>query len=140
MFVDNTIEDEEDITVSMTTQFGNDPTYALGNTNQLRVVIPANGSELRPLLTVKASSETISEGSSITFTVRTSVKSNRDIKFNATISGSASQDVDFLTPDVDTYTINAGDYSVDVQIQIRRDDTVEPDENLILTLGAGGIT
>ena len=136
VFVDNTIEDEEDITVSMTTQFGNDPTYALGNTNQLRVVIPANGSELRPLLTVKASSETISEGSSITFTVRTSVKSNRDIKFNATISGSASQDVDFLTPDVDTYTINAGDYSVDVQIQIRRDDTVEPDENLILTLGA----
>ena len=136
VFVDNTIEDEEDITVSMTTQFGNDPTYALGNTNQLRVVIPANGSELRPLLTVKASSETISEGSSITFTVRTSVKSNRDIKFNATISGSASQDVDFLTPDVDTYTINAGDYSVDVQIQIRRDDTVEPDENLILTIGA----
>jgi len=136
VFVDNTIEDEEDITVSMTTQFGNDPTYALGNTNQLRVVIPANGSELRPLLTVKASSEAISEGSSITFTVRTSVKSNRDIKFNAVLSGSASPDVDFLTPDADTYTINAGDYSVDVQIQIRRDDTVEPDENLILTLGA----
>jgi len=136
VFVDNTIEDEEDITVSMTTQFGNDPTYALGNTNQLRVVIPANGSELRPLLTVKASSEAISEGSSITFTVRTSVKSNRDIKFNAVLSGSASPDVDFLTPDADTYTINAGDYSVDVQIQIRRDDTVEPDEYLILTLGA----
>ncbi len=136
VFVDNTIEDEKDITVSMTTQFGNDPTYALGNTNQLRVVIPANGSELRPLLTVKASSEAISEGSSITFTVRTSVKSNRDIKFNAVLSGSASPDVDFLTPDADTYTINAGDYSVDVQIQIRRDDTVEPDENLILTLGS----
>ena len=71
VFVDNTIEDEEDITVAMTTQFGNDPTYALGNTNQIRVVIPANGSELRPLLTVKASSETISEGSTVTFTVRT---------------------------------------------------------------------
>ena len=136
VFVDNTIEDEEDITVAMTTQFGNDPTYTLGNTNQLRVVIPANGSELRPLLTVKASSETISEGSSVTFTVRTSVKSNRDIKFNVTLSGSASQDVDFLTPNTDSYTIFAGNYSVDVQIQIRRDDTVEPDENLILTLEA----
>ena len=135
VFVDNTIEDEEDITLAMTTQFGNDPTYALGNTNQIRVVIPANGSELRPLLTVKASSETISEGSSVTFTVRTSVKSNRDIKFNVSLTGTASQDVDFLTPDADTYTINAGNYSVDVQIQIRRDDTVEPDENLILTLG-----
>ena len=120
----------------MTTQFGNDPTYALGNTNQVRVVIAANGSELRPLLTVKASSETISEGSSVTFTVRTSVKSNRDIQFNVTLSGNASQDVDFLTPDRDTYTINAGSYSVDVQIQIRRDNTVEPDETLVLTLNS----
>jgi multidrug efflux pump subunit AcrA (membrane-fusion protein) len=136
VFVDNTIEDEEDITVAMTTQFGNDPTYALGNTNQIRVVIPANGSELRPLLTVKASSETISEGSTVTFTVRTSVKSNRDINFNVTLSGNASPDVDFLTPNTDTYTINAGNYSVDVQIQVRRDDTVEPDENLVLSLGA----
>ena len=136
VFVDNTIEDDEDIIVAMTTQFGNDPTYALGNTNQVRVVIAANGSELRPLLTVKASSETISEGSSVTFTVRTSVKSNRDIQFNVTLSGNASQDVDFLTPDRDTYTINAGTYSVDVQIQIRRDNTVEPDETLVLTLNS----
>lgn len=136
VFVDNTIEDEEDITVAMTTQFGNDPTYALGNTNQIRVVIPANGSELRPLLTVKASSETISEGSTVTFTVRTSVKSNRDINFNVILSGDASPDVDFLTPNSDTYTINAGNYSVDLQIQVRRDDTVEPDENLVLSLGA----
>ena len=134
VFVDNTIEDEEDITVAMTTQFGNDPTYALGNTNQLRVVIPANGSELRPLVTVKASSETISEGSTVTFTVRTSVKSNRDIKFNVVLSGSASQDVDFLTPNTDTYTIRAGTYSVDVAIQIRRDDTVESDESLSFTI------
>jgi multidrug efflux pump subunit AcrA (membrane-fusion protein) len=136
VFVDNTIEDDEDIIVAMTTQFGNDPTYALGNTNQVRVVITANGSELRPLLTVKASSETISEGSSVTFTVRTSVKSNRDIQFNVTLSGNSSQDVDFLTPDRDTYTINAGNYSVDVQIQIRRDNTVEPDETLIFTLNS----
>ena len=136
IFVDNTIEDEEDITVAMTTQFGNDPTYALGNTNQVRVVIRANGSELRPLLTVKASSETINEGSTVTFTVRTSVKSNRDIKFNVRLSGSASQDVDFLTPNNDTYSINAGAYSVDVPIQIRRDDTVESDEDLTFTVTA----
>lgn len=136
VFVDNTIEDDEDIIVAMTTQFGNDPTYIRGNTYEVRVVIAANGSELRPLLTVKASSETISEGSSVTFTVRTSVKSNRDIQFNVTLSGNASQDVDFLTPDRDTYTINAGTYSVDVQIQIRRDNTVEPDETLVLTLNS----
>ena len=136
VFVDNTIEDQEDITVTLTDQFGDTPTYELGNTKRVQVFIPENGSELRPLLTVKASSETISEGSSVTFTVRTSVKSNRDIQFNVTLSGNASQDVDFLTPDRDTYTINAGSYSVDVQIQIRRDNTVEPDETLVLTLNS----
>jgi hypothetical protein len=51
-----------------------------------------------------------------------------------TLSGSASQDVDFLTPNSDTYSINAGAYSVDVPIQIRRDDTVESDEDLVFTV------
>ena len=135
IFVDNTIEDQEDITVELSQRLQSGE-YEAGSTYFARVYIPENGSELRPLLTVKASSETISEGSSVTFTVRTSVKSNRDIKFNVTLSGNASQDVDFLTPDRDTYTINAGSYSVDVQIQIRRDNTVEPDETLVLTLNS----
>ena len=135
IFVDNTIEDQEDITVELSQRLESGE-YDRGSTYLARVYIPENGSELRPLLTVKASSETISEGSSVTFTVRTSVKSNRDIKFNVTLSGNASQDVDFLTPDRDTYTINAGSYSVDVQIQIRRDNTVEPDETLVLTLNS----
>jgi multidrug efflux pump subunit AcrA (membrane-fusion protein) len=135
IFVDNTIEDQEDITVELSQRLESGE-YDRGSTYFTRVYIPENGSELRPLLTVKASSETISEGSSVTFTVRTSVKSNRDIQFNVTLSGNASQDVDFLTPDRDTYTINAGTYSVDVQIQIRRDNTVEPDETLVLTLNS----
>ena len=135
IFVDNTIEDQEDITVELSQRLQSGE-YDAGSTYFTRVYIPENGSELRPLLTVKASSETISEGSSVTFTVRTSVKSNRDIQFNVTLSGNASQDVDFLTPDRDTYTINAGTYSVDVQIQIRRDNTVEPDETLVLTLNS----
>jgi multidrug efflux pump subunit AcrA (membrane-fusion protein) len=135
IFVDNTIEDQEDITVELSQRLQSGE-YDAGSTNFARVYIPENGSELRPLLTVKASSETISEGSSVTFTVRTSVKSNRDIQFNVMLSGNASQDVDFLTPDRDTYTINAGSYSVDVQIQIRRDNTVEPDETLVLTLNS----
>lgn len=135
IFVDNTIEDQEDITVELSQRLESGE-YDRGSTYFTRVYIPENGSELRPLLTVKASSETISEGSSVTFTVRTSVKSNRDIQFNVTLSGNASQDVDFLTPDRDTYTINAGSYSVDVQIQIRRDNTVEPDETLVLTLNS----
>ncbi|MTB11644.1 MAG: biotin/lipoyl-binding protein, partial [Actinobacteria bacterium] len=87
IFVDSVIEDEEDITFAIAQQFGDDTSYLSGAVKSVRVVIAANGSELRPLLTVKASGETIDEGSSVTFTVRTSVKSNRDIRFNVSLSG-----------------------------------------------------
>jgi len=134
IFVDSVIEDEEDITFEIAQQFGSDTSYLSGAVKSVRVVIVANGSELKPLLTVKASGETIDEGSSVTFTVRTSVKSNRDIRFNVTLSGNAESDIDYLTPDSDVYTITAGNESVDITIQIRRDDAVELDEKLIFTI------
>lgn len=136
IFVDSVIEDEEDITFEIAQQFGNDTSYLSGAVKSVRVVIAANGSELKPLLTVKASGETIDEGSSVTFTVRTSVKSNRDIRFNVTLSGNAESDIDYLAPDSDVYTITAGDESVDIDIQIRKDDAVELDEKLIFTITA----
>ena len=134
IFVDSVIEDEEDITFAIAQQFGDDTSYLSGAVKSVRVVIAANGSELRPLLTVKASGETIDEGSSVTFTVRTSVKSNRDIRFNITLSGNAESDIDYLTPDSDVYTITAGNESVDIDIQVRKDDAVELDEKLIFTI------
>jgi len=134
IFVDSVIEDEEDITFEIAQQFGNDTSYLSGAVKSVRVVIAANGSELKPLLTVKASGETIDEGSSVTFTVRTSVKSNRDIRFNVTLTGNAESDIDYLTPDSDVYTITAGNESVDIDIQVRRDDAVELDEKLIFTI------
>ena len=134
VFVDSVIEDEEDITFAIAQQFGDDTSYLSGAVKSVRVVIAANGSELRPLLTVKASGETIDEGSSVTFTVRTSVKSNRDIRFNVSLSGNAESDIDYLAPDSDVYTITAGNESVDIDIQIRRDDAVELDEKLIFTI------
>ena len=136
IFVDSVIEDEEDITFAIAQQFGDDTSYLSGAVKSVRVVIAANGSELRPLLTVKASGETIDEGSNATFTVRTSVKSNRDIRFNVTLSGNAQSDIDYLTADSDVYTIAAGDESVDIDIQIRKDDAVELDEKLIFTITA----
>jgi multidrug efflux pump subunit AcrA (membrane-fusion protein) len=134
VFEDLVIEDEEDITFAIAQQFGDDTSYLSGAVKSVRVVIAANGSELKPLLTVKASGETIDEGSSVTFTVRTSVKSNRDIRFNVTLSGNAESDIDYLTPDSDVYTITAGNESVDIGIQVRRDDAVELDEKLIFTI------
>jgi hypothetical protein len=50
------------------------------------------------------------------------------------LSGTATGDADYVLPDDDAYTITAGNRSVQIQIQTRRDDAVEPDENLVFTL------
>ena len=134
IFVDNVIEDEEDLTVTLTEQFGTDPDYDVGPTNQTRTVIEANGSDLDPRLTVTASNQSVDEGGTVTFTVRTTVESNRDIDFEVSLSGTATGDADYVLPDDDDYSIPAGARSTEIQIQARRDDAVEPDETLIFTL------
>ena len=133
IFVDNVIEDEEDLTVTLTEQFGTDPDYDVGPTNQTRTVIEANGSDLDPRLTVTASNQSV-EGGTVTFTVRTTVESNRDIDFEVSLSGTSTGDADYVLPDDDDYSIPAGARSTEIQIQARRDDAVEPDETLIFTL------
>lgn len=134
IYTDNVIEDDEDITVSLQDQFGNDPNYIVGSTNQVRTVIVANGGDLMPLLSVTAGNETVDEGDNMTFTVRTTVESNRDIDFNVTLGGTATGDADYLVPEDDEYTITAGNTSVQIQIQARRDDLVENDETLVFSL------
>lgn len=134
IFVDNVIEDEEDLTVTLTEQFGTDPDYDVGPTNQTRTVIEANGSDLDPRLTVTASNQSVDEGGTVTFTIRTTVESNRDIDFEVSLSGTSTGDADYVLPDDDDYSIPAGARSTEIQIQARRDDAVEPDETLIFTL------
>ena len=134
IFVDNVIEDEEDLTVTLTEQFGTDPDYDVGPTNQVRTVIEANGSDLDPRLTVTASNQSVDEGGTVTFTVRTTVESNRDIDFDVSLTGTATGDADYVLPDDDSYSIPAGSRSTQIQIQARRDDSVEPDETLVFSL------
>jgi len=134
IFVDNVIEDAEDLTVTLTEQFGTNPDYDVGPTNQARTVIRANGADLDPLLTVTASNQSLDEGGTVTFTVRTTVESNRDLDFEVLLSGTATADADYVLPDDDEYSIPAGARSTEIQIQARRDDAVEPDETLVFTL------
>ena len=134
IFVDNVIEDEEDLTITLTEQFGTDPDYDVGPTNQVRTVIEANGSDLDPRLTVTASNQSVDEGGTVTFTIRSTVESNRDLDFEVSLSGTSTGDADYLLPDDDVYSIPAGARSTQIQIQARRDDAVEPDETLVFTL------
>ena len=134
VFVDQVIEDEEQIVVSLTDQFGNDPVYVVGPSNESRVRINANGSDLVPLITVRASDLAIDEGSSVTFTFASTVESNEDIELAVAVSGSANNGDDYDEVLIDDVTITAGNTEATLQVRFRRDGAVEPDETMVLTV------
>ena len=134
IFEDQVIEDEEQITVSLTDQFGNDPTYVVGPANQARIRIRANGDDLMSLITVKTSGSVVSEGNTVTFTFTSSVESNQNIDLTIGLSGTAANGDDYVEVLADDVTITAGNTSATLQVQIRRDDVVEPDEQMVLTV------
>lgn len=133
VFVDQVIENAEDIQLSLSDQFGNDPNYVVGPRNEARVVVRANGDDLVPVLTIKASTSSMDEGASVTFTVESTVESNEDLDFSVDLGGSADRS-DYVVPEADSYTIAAGDKSVQIDVQVRGDDIVEQDETLDLVL------
>jgi hypothetical protein len=96
IYVDEVKEDSEDLTVSLTDQFGNDPNYVVGPANQARIRIRANGDDLVPIITVEASSARVSEGGSATFTFRSTVESNEDLDLKVALGGSAVSGADFV--------------------------------------------
>ena len=134
VFVDKVVEDSEDITVSLTDQFGNDPNYIVGPTNQVRVKISANGDDLQPVFTLEADSSVVDEGQQVTFTVTSTVESNLDQDFTLRFEGTAEPGSDYVEPDDRDFTIAAGNTSLDINVQIRNDTLVETDEFLSVTL------
>ncbi|MDO8403150.1 MAG: Calx-beta domain-containing protein [Pseudomonas sp.] len=134
VFVDQVIEDEEQITVSLTDQFGNDPTYVVGPANQARIRIRANGDDLLPLITVKTNGSVVSEGNTVTFTFTSTVESNQDIDLAIEMSGTAANGDDYVEVLTDDVTIAAGNTTATLQVQTRRDNVVEPDEQIVLTV------
>jgi len=134
IFVDEVKEDQEDLTVSLTDQFGNDPNYVVGPSNQARIRIRANGDDLVPLITVEASSARVDEGGTASFTFRSTVESNEDLDLLVSIGGSVVSGSDFAEVDLDQITIPAGSTQTNLNVQIRADDVVEGDERLVVTV------
>lgn len=134
VFVDQVKEDQEQFTVSLTDQFGNDPTYVVGPSNQVRVRIRANGDELLPVITVKTSSAVVNEGATVTFTFTSTVESNKDLDLTIAWSGGASNGRDYVEIEADDVTITAGNTTATLQIQTRADDIVEGKERLTIAV------
>ncbi len=136
IWVDTVIEDREDINISLTDQFGNDPNYVVGPENEVRVRIRANGGELVPIVTVEASTAVTQEGATVSFTFDSTVESNSDLDLTVVAGGSARSGSDYVAIDLDDITIPAGATSTTVQVQLRSDGFVEGDERLTLTVVA----
>lgn len=136
IFTDSVIEDDEDIQVAIQQQTfgGSSDAYTLGSTSSARVVIPANGSDLTRTLSIEASSDTVSEGRQVTFTVRSSVKSNQALDFYVRTSGRAVEGVDYVKINQDNLQIGANNYSATFTVDIKADNLVEPDEAFTVTL------
>lgn len=136
VWVDSVIEDREDIDISLTDQFGNDPNYIVGPRNEARIRITANGDELIPVITVESSSALVREGGTVTFTFRSTVESNRDLDLTVVTGGSARSGNDHTVIELDDISIPAGATSTTVQVQLRADGLVEGDERLTLAVVA----
>lgn len=134
IFVDQVIEDEEQIIISLTDQFGNDPTYVVGPNNLERIRIRANGDDLMPLITVRTSASVVGEGNSVTYTFSSTVESNEDIDLTIAMSGVAVNGDDYVEVLPDDVTITAGNTTATLQVQTRRDNVVELDEEMVLTV------
>ncbi len=134
VFKDQIIEDAEDITVTLTVQFGNDPNYIVGPTSVATVTIAANGSDLVPVFTIVADTSLVNQGQTVTLTVKSSVESNKDMKFSLVFNGDAQAGPDYVELDKKNFKITAGNTSTTLQIQIRNVNVVEPDKTLGVAL------
>lgn len=134
VFVDQVKEDREEIVVSLTDQFGNDPNYVVGPANQARVGIRANGDDLLPVITVKSSTSVVREGATVTFTFTSTVESNQPLDLVIALSGGATNGSDYVEVEPDDVTIAAGNTTATLQVQVRDDDLVEGDEQIVLSV------
>lgn len=134
IFNDIVVENEEDITVTMTTQFGNDPNYVVGPSDRAAVTINANGTDIIPEITISADSAKTNEGQNATFRLRSNVELNRNLDIFVTITGSATIEKDYRPLANDYVTLTSGNTEVSFNIAPRSDDLVEPDETITVTV------
>ena len=72
----------------------------------------------------------------MTFTVALSAASGKTVTVPYTLSGTATADVDYADPATKSVTIAAGDTTADITIAVTGDEVDEPNETVVVTLGA----
>ena len=100
-----------------------------------------NDDDAQPTVSV-ADASAVTEGNdskttvNMSFTVSLDALSGKDVKVPYTLSGTASATDDYTEPNPKTVTIAAGSRSTNIDIAVKDDTLDEPDETIIVTLGA----
>ena len=125
---DDVLESDEEIVVSVLAGTGG--SYQLGSRNKVRIVIRDVDSGAPRSVNVTTVVDDAEEGGVATFTLRTSAESDRDLPVVVEFDGTATPEVDFITPTTDQFVIRAGTMSTDVSIRLRDDGEDEGSETL----------
>jgi hypothetical protein len=145
---DDVLETEdEDLTISISDQFAQNPVYDVGGLSEATVTILADGADERPVIRIEAAEPRVAEGGGggggggdISMTLTSTLELNEDLDIYYRLSGSAVLGDDYVDPDKDTdgmvgvVTLTAGNTTVDLSIDVRDDDRVEYDEDVIVSL------
>ena len=130
IFTDNIVEDAEQITVTMTPQFGDSPNYVVGPSDRATAEINANGTDIVPNITLTADAAKINEGQGATFRLRSDVQLNRAVDIFVRLGGSMTPGADYQPPTNDYVRLPAGQQEVTFTVNPRVDNIVEPDETI----------
>jgi len=131
---DTVFERDEDIVMRLQPANG----YRLGNRASATITIVDGSKDASggPVLSVTSSAASTIEGQPVTFTIGASAASTRDLDIEVSLGGTAENTVDYTFPANDL-VLPAGQTQLDVRIQTRQDNDVEPDKTITLALGGG---
>ncbi|MFM7225474.1 MAG: Calx-beta domain-containing protein, partial [Actinomycetota bacterium] len=133
VFVDDVLESDEDITVSLTDQFNNDPTYQVGPRNSVTATILADNVGVKPTITIRSATDVVQENGTATYVIESNYELGDDLDIGLAASGTATPDVDYQEID-DEVTLTAGNKTVNVTLAPRQDQRVESDETVSLRI------
>lgn len=136
ILTDTSIEPNEEINVTVQ---GGGAQFSVGDDATATITITDSvGTGVGPVLTINSSTADVPEGSQVTFTIGASVPSTREIDVEISLSGTATNNVDYTFPTQDL-VLSPGQTQIQIPVIIRQDDVIEPDQDIIVTLlpGAG---
>ncbi len=131
--LDDDLEPDEDLDVTITQLFGDNPRYNVGGRSEATVTVTDPNVPDLPVLVLRADTDSVGEDGNATFTVETQIEVVEDVDVYFVVGGTVTLDEDYSEPP-EFVTLTTGNDEVAIDVGLRSDDLVEVDEFLTVTL------